>query len=848
MEKVSFLLLLLFFGFASPCAWSSSLVPAPQSTGSLPGFSTSGSWSLYAGQYVEIVVPVSGTLTVSTCSLCSFDTMLSIYDSSLQTAAEVDDSCGLQSTLTASLYSGVWKVALHRFPCTIDTASYCSISYTWQSDGVPTTGVYTTTGIPPLTDPFLCPGPDAFGYVCSVVPMNYETISTQNSLYINDNSYASASIGFTFNFYGNDYQTVYVNQNGFLTFEESAAVAPCCSYGSGFPSQYAPRMSIFPLWVDFSPSYGNFYYQTLGVSPSRRFIIQFTSMGYAHTSSFTYVDFQVVLYEGSNNIEVRYSSNVYFSGYLSSSDVALGGIQRDSQIGLTAFRSQDSSWFVGTQLYSGVQSLSIVYLHPYQIPTTSCPGPDYNGYVCTSAGSTWTSPYSPVPVYPPLDGIVGPFSIGFPFRFYDNDYDTVYIAEDGYITFTNNFTTSLPSHLPSADLPRRSIAAWWANTVGGGSYSYEIQGSYPSRKFIIFCMSIPYSSGSMGAPTGNFQIILYENSTVIDIVYQLNGYQLFFPADGTTVSVGIQFSRSSGLSALSSAYLDLSSFFLRDVFAQNPTYASIRFLSNRVEVPAFPTSSSSSGTSFTSLPTSTGPSSGGHPRDCLSVSPHIDGVYTLDPLQNGQTFQVYCSFNADGAWTLVASSATTFQDQASGYYSDLATLTPTSSAPGIWNIYRSIYTVPKVRFACKRNSFSTVFDVDLAFFETNIYQTITTGTEDQSCFYAGGQTNFPIRKNLRTGQLLLSSDRYGSGVLEGEDSCSSVDDFTIDFNDRGMDSSQDDTDWGVDDSISKCGTGTGTAWFIFIDPSPWNSSSSLLPSVFLLSFSLLISLLIVQKE
>ena len=43
--------------------------------------------------------------------------------------------------------------------------------------------------------------------------------------------------------------------------------------------------------------------------------------------------------------------------------------------------------------------------------------------------------------------------------------------------------------------------------------------------------------------------------------------------------------------------------------------------------------------------------------------------------------------------------------------------------------------------------------------------------------------------------------------MEGEDHCSSPDDFTVDLADRGMDSDETDgTDWGADDSAWKCGT------------------------------------------
>jgi hypothetical protein len=54
--------------------------------------------------------------------------------------------------------------------------------------------------------------------------------------------------------------------------------------------------------------------------------------------------------------------------------------------------------------------------------------------------------------------------------------------------------------------------------------------------------------------------------------------------------------------------------------------------------------------------------------------------------------------------------------------------------------------------------------------------------------------------------------------LEGEDWCGDTGDFTVDFDDRGMDGDQSDgTDWGEDDASHKCGrTGLRSGqWFIF---------------------------------
>ena len=53
--------------------------------------------------------------------------------------------------------------------------------------------------------------------------------------------------------------------------------------------------------------------------------------------------------------------------------------------------------------------------------------------------------------------------------------------------------------------------------------------------------------------------------------------------------------------------------------------------------------------------------------------------------------------------------------------------------------------------------------------------------------------------------------------MESEDYCAATDDFTVDFDDRGMDSNQQDgTDWGEDDNTQKCGSISGGTYYYFI--------------------------------
>jgi hypothetical protein len=213
-------------------------------------------------------------------------------------------------------------------------------------------------------------------------------------------------------------------------------------------------------------------------------------------------------------------------------------------------------------------------------------------------------------------------------------------------------------------------------------------------------------------------------------------------------------------------------------------------------------------------------------RDAFDQGFHISGTFRLHP-DGANEQRVYCDQLTDGGgWTLVAATeGGTLNDQRSDYYADLQSLDPEGAHEGIWWGMRGLAPRSDVRFACRAEVLASdaPMTVDLTMYDVNWYTEWTTGTDADSCFSEGngrGDDNPPPRRrNNLTEQVLELGDQWNGGYLEAEDSCSDSGDFTVDFDDRGMDNNQSDgTDWGEDDGSRKCGnSGLATGqWFIFV--------------------------------
>lgn len=125
-------------------------------------------------------------------------------------------------------------------------------------------------------------------------------------------------IGFNFNYFGNSFNSAYIDINGFISFNSLAVQkSEPLNYSTVFTRNSVPYNIIAAFLSDITvqnisenkvanPQYvPSIHYKTIGVAPNRQFIVQWTNM-YFWQGSIQFADLQVILNEGSDKILLQY--------------------------------------------------------------------------------------------------------------------------------------------------------------------------------------------------------------------------------------------------------------------------------------------------------------------------------------------------------------------------------------------------------------------------------------------------------------------------------------------------------------------------------------------------------------
>lgn len=127
-----------------------------------------------------------------------------------------------------------------------------------------------------------------------------------------DNGSAALPIGFDFTFYGNTYSQFYITSNGMITFSDYRYTVDWGNWpyyvNTAIPNTNSPNNYIAAFWDDttaYNDLNERILYKTLGTAPNRMLVVQYTNVGFYNDPT-PLGTFFIILYEGSNNIQLQY--------------------------------------------------------------------------------------------------------------------------------------------------------------------------------------------------------------------------------------------------------------------------------------------------------------------------------------------------------------------------------------------------------------------------------------------------------------------------------------------------------------------------------------------------------------
>ena len=143
----------------------------------------------------------------------------------------------------------------------------------------------------------------------------YAISSTAGNITADDGYSGIIPIGFDFEFYGNIYTDLLISGNGYITFDISSpgGYSPY-SITSAMPNGSFQNAIMGP-WQDlYPPGGGSITYSLVGIAPNRQFQVTWCSVPMYSCTSFLNT-FQIVLYEGSNKIEMHIQDKLICTGF-----------------------------------------------------------------------------------------------------------------------------------------------------------------------------------------------------------------------------------------------------------------------------------------------------------------------------------------------------------------------------------------------------------------------------------------------------------------------------------------------------------------------------------------------------
>jgi hypothetical protein len=158
-------------------------------------------------------------------------------------------------------------------------------------------------------------------YTRQTFPQGLTFLTGASSGPTGDDGYADASLGFTFYFAGEGYSQARISTNGWLSLNQSGTTAT--ANGNLFTTSL-PNTTLAP-WFDDLKADGSssINYKTAGSAPNRVFTVEWKDVLTYRIGAAARINFQLKLYETSNQVEFQYG-NLQSGSHSNSESASIG--------------------------------------------------------------------------------------------------------------------------------------------------------------------------------------------------------------------------------------------------------------------------------------------------------------------------------------------------------------------------------------------------------------------------------------------------------------------------------------------------------------------------------------------
>jgi subtilisin family serine protease len=161
-------------------------------------------------------------------------------------------------------------------------------------------------------------------------------------------------------------------------------------------------------------------------------------------------------------------------------------------------------------------------------------------YLMQSTNLAWIDPSAMPAILLADDGISEAQSIPFPFYYFGQRYEEVFVGANGLLGFSaSGLESPNNSELPYSWVPNAVIAPYWdnLNPERGGSIRVGLHGQAPQRTLVISWINVPLQAYTNVAMT--FQALLQENTQAVIFQYQ-EAHPEHNRGGGRRASVGLE--------------------------------------------------------------------------------------------------------------------------------------------------------------------------------------------------------------------------------------------------------------------------------------------------------------------